>query len=77
VGGGDPLRNEETGAICDYDAGYAVGQVGGPAYPNASGSPLKSPGQWGCQHYGPCLLRSEGFIDGLQSISLMLPRGAR
>jgi ABC-type sugar transport system substrate-binding protein len=54
-------------AICDYDAGYALGQWVGQHIQSASGSPLKVL-DMGLPTLRPCLLRSEGFIDGLQSI---------
>jgi ribose transport system substrate-binding protein len=54
-------------AICDYDAGYALGQWVGQHIQSATGSPLKVL-DMGLPTLRPCLLRSEGFIDGLQSI---------
>ena len=54
-------------AICDYDAGYALGQWVGQHIQSVSGSPLKVL-DMGLPTLRPCLLRSEGFIDGLQSI---------
>jgi ribose transport system substrate-binding protein len=54
-------------AICDYDAGYALGQWVGQHIQSASGGPLKVL-DMGLPTLRPCLLRSEGFIDGLQSI---------
>jgi ribose transport system substrate-binding protein len=54
-------------AICDYDAGYTLGQWVGQHIQGASGSPLKVL-DMGLPTLRPCLLRSEGFIDGLQSI---------
>lgn len=54
-------------AICDYDAGYALGQWVGQHIQIASGSPPKVL-DMGLPTLRPCLLRSEGFIDGLQSI---------
>jgi ribose transport system substrate-binding protein len=54
-------------AICDYDAGYALGQWVGQHIQSASGRPLKVL-DMGLPTLRPCLLRSEGFIDGLQSI---------
>ena len=54
-------------AICDYDAGYALGQWVGQHIKSASGSPLKVL-DMGLPTLRPCLLRSDGFIDGLQSI---------
>jgi ribose transport system substrate-binding protein len=54
-------------AICDYDAGYALGQWVGQHIQSAS---ERSPRvlDMGLPTLRPCLLRSEGFIDGLQSI---------
>lgn len=54
-------------AICDYDAGFALGQWVGQNIESASGEPLKVL-DMGLPTLRPCLLRSEGFIDGLQSI---------
>ena len=54
-------------AICDYDAGYALGQWVGQHIQSTSGSPLKVL-DMGLPTLRPCLLRSEGFIDGLRSI---------
>jgi ribose transport system substrate-binding protein len=54
-------------AICDYDAGYALGQWVGQHIQIASGGPPKVL-DMGLPTLRPCLLRSEGFIDGLQSI---------
>jgi ribose transport system substrate-binding protein len=54
-------------AICDYDAGYSLGQWVGQHIQSDSGSPLKVL-DMGLPTLRPCLLRSEGFIDGLQSI---------
>jgi len=54
-------------AICDYDAGYALGQWVGQHIEGLSGGPLRVL-DMGLPTLRPCLLRSEGFIDGLQSI---------
>jgi ribose transport system substrate-binding protein len=54
-------------AICDYDAGYALGQWVGHNISNASELPLQVL-DMGLPTLRPCLLRSDGFIDGLQSI---------
>jgi len=54
-------------AICDYDAGYALGQWVGRHIQSASGNPLRVL-DMGLPTLRPCLLRSEGFIEGLQSI---------
>jgi ribose transport system substrate-binding protein len=52
-------------AICDYDAGFALGKW--------VGQQIRSPKSlkvldMGLPTLRPCLLRSDGFIDGLQSI---------
>ena len=54
-------------AICDYDAGYELGKWVGQHIQSASGGPLKVL-DMGLPTLRPCLLRSEGFIDGLQSL---------
>ena len=54
-------------AICDYDAGYALGQWVGQHIQSETGSRLRVL-DMGLPTLRPCLLRSEGFIDGLQSI---------
>lgn len=54
-------------AICDYDAGYTLGQWVGRHIQSASGGPLRVL-DMGLPTLRPCLLRSDGFIDGLQSI---------
>jgi len=54
-------------AICDYDAGFALGQWVGQHIHGASGSPLRVL-DMGLPTLRPCLLRSEGFIEGLQSV---------
>lgn len=54
-------------AICDYDAGYALGRWVGQHIQSASGNPLRVL-DMGLPTLRPCLLRSDGFIDGLQSI---------
>lgn len=54
-------------AICDYDAGYALGQWVGQNIKSASGQPLKVL-DMGLPTLRPCLLRSDGFIEGLESI---------
>ena len=53
-------------AICDYDAGFALGQWVGQHIKGA-GRPLRVL-DMGLPTLRPCLLRSEGFIDGLRSI---------
>lgn len=54
-------------AICDYDAGYALGQWVGRNISQAAGQPLRVL-DMGLPTLRPCLLRSDGFIEGLQSI---------
>lgn len=64
----NPVKGMKTlVAICDYDAGYALGQWVGQHIKSASGGPLRVL-DMGLPTLRPCLLRSEGFIDGLQSI---------
>jgi len=52
-------------AICDYDAGFALGMWVGQHI--RTGKPLRVL-DMGLPTLRPCLLRSEGFIDGLRSI---------
>jgi ribose transport system substrate-binding protein len=52
-------------AICDYDAGFALGMWVGQHL--RTGKPLRVL-DMGLPTLRPCLLRSEGFIDGLRSI---------
>ncbi|HRH45542.1 MAG TPA: sugar ABC transporter substrate-binding protein [Pyrinomonadaceae bacterium] len=54
-------------AICDYDAGYEMGVWVGNNIKNADGSPLRIL-DVGLPWLRPCLLRSEGFAEGVQSI---------
>lgn len=54
-------------AICDYDAGYELGVWVGNNVKNNDGSPLKIL-DVGLPWLRPCLLRSEGFVEGVQSI---------
>jgi ribose transport system substrate-binding protein len=54
-------------AICDYDAGYDLGIWVGNNVKNADGSPLRIL-DVGLPWLRPCLLRSEGFIDGVRSV---------
>jgi ribose transport system substrate-binding protein len=54
-------------AICDYDAGYALGIWIGDNVKKADGSPLRIL-DVGLPWLRPCLLRSEGFVDGVRSI---------
>jgi ribose transport system substrate-binding protein len=54
-------------AICDYDAGYEMGVWVGTRIKNQDGSPLRIL-DVGLPALRPCLLRSEGFVDGVRSI---------
>jgi len=54
-------------AICDYDAGFDMGVWVGGNVRNEDGSPLRIL-DVGLPWLRPCLLRSEGFIDGVRSV---------
>lgn len=54
-------------AICDYDAGYDLGVWVGENVKNEDGSPLRIL-DVGLPWLRPCLLRSEGFIEGVRSV---------
>ena len=54
-------------AICDYDAGFDLGTWVGSNVANDDGSPLRVL-DVGLPALRPCLLRSEGFVDGVRSI---------
>jgi len=54
-------------AICDYDAGYDLGVWVGENVKNPHDSPLRIL-DVGLPQLRPCLLRSEGFADGVKSI---------
>ena len=54
-------------AICDYDAGFDLGAWVGNNVNNADGSPLRIL-DVGLPWLRPCLLRSEGFVDGVRSV---------
>jgi ribose transport system substrate-binding protein len=54
-------------AICDYDAGYDLGVWVGKNVTNADASPLRIL-DVGLPWLRPCLLRSEGFVDGVRSV---------
>jgi ribose transport system substrate-binding protein len=54
-------------AICDYDAGFDLGTWVGVNVRNTDGSPLRIL-DVGLPWLRPCLLRSEGFVDGVRSI---------
>ena len=62
----NPVKGMKTlVAICDYDAGVALGMWVGQHL--RTGKPLRVL-DMGLPTLRPCLLRSNGFIDGLQSI---------
>lgn len=54
-------------AICDYDAGFDLGTWVGNNVKNSDGSPLRIL-DVGLPWLRPCLLRSEGFVEGVHSI---------
>lgn len=54
-------------AICDYDAGYDLGVWVGRNIKSKTGDALRCL-DMGLPTLRPCLLRSEGFIDGLKSV---------
>lgn len=54
-------------AICDYDAGYDLGVWVGENVKKADGSALRIL-DVGLPTLRPCLLRSEGFADGVRSV---------
>lgn len=54
-------------AICDYDAGFDLGTWVGSNVKNENGSPLRIL-DVGLPWLRPCLLRSEGFVDGVRSV---------
>jgi ribose transport system substrate-binding protein len=54
-------------AICDYDAGYDLGVWVGRNVENRGGAPLRIL-DVGLPWLRPCLLRSEGFADGVRSV---------
>jgi len=54
-------------AICDYDAGYDLGVWVGENVRKEDGSPLRIL-DVGLPWLRPCLLRSEGFADGVRSV---------
>ncbi|MBS1796849.1 MAG: sugar ABC transporter substrate-binding protein [Acidobacteria bacterium] len=53
-------------AICDYDAGYDLGVWVGENVKKADGAALRIL-DVGLPGLRPCLLRSEGFVDGVRS----------
>ncbi len=54
-------------AICDYDAGFALGEWVGNNVHKDDDTPLRIL-DVGLPWLRPCLLRSEGFVDGVRSI---------
>ena len=54
-------------AICDYDAGFDLGVWVGNHVRNDDGSPLRIL-DVGLPWLRPCLLRSEGFVEGVRSV---------
>jgi ribose transport system substrate-binding protein len=54
-------------AICDYDAGYDLGVWVGENIKNEDGTPLRIL-DVGLPTLRPCLLRSEGFVEGVRSV---------
>ncbi len=54
-------------AICDYDAGFELGTWVGNNVTKADGTPLRIL-DVGLPWLRPCLLRSEGFVDGVRSV---------
>jgi len=54
-------------AICDYDAGYELGVWVGNNVNKADGTPLRIL-DVGLPWLRPCLLRSEGFVEGVRSV---------
>ncbi|HQU82078.1 MAG TPA: sugar ABC transporter substrate-binding protein [Pyrinomonadaceae bacterium] len=54
-------------AICDYDAGYDLGVWVGENVKKDDGSPLRIL-DVGLPTLRPCLLRSEGFAEGVKSV---------
>src|SRR5258705_10349567 len=68
VVGANPVEGMKTlVAICDYDAGVALGQWVGRHIRSDSDKALKVL-DMGFPTLRPCLLRSDAFIDGLHSI---------
>ncbi|MBE7516543.1 MAG: sugar ABC transporter substrate-binding protein [Chloracidobacterium sp.] len=53
-------------AICDYDAGFALGEWVGSNVRRTDGAPLRIL-DVGLPWLRPCLLRSEGFVEGVRS----------
>ncbi|HEV8430866.1 MAG TPA: sugar ABC transporter substrate-binding protein [Pyrinomonadaceae bacterium] len=55
-------------AICDYDAGFDLGVWVGQNIRNKTGSGALRILDVGLPWLRPCLLRSEGFVEGLRSV---------
>ncbi|MGI9036591.1 MAG: sugar ABC transporter substrate-binding protein, partial [Pyrinomonadaceae bacterium] len=54
-------------AICDYDAGFDLGVWVGENIQNSNGEPLRIL-DVGLPTLRPCLIRSEGFAEGVKSV---------
>lgn len=54
-------------AICDYDAGFDLGTWVGNSVKKVDGSPIRIL-DVGLPWLRPCLLRSEGFVEGVRSV---------
>jgi len=64
----NPVKGMSTlVAICDYDAGFDLGTWVGDNVRNEDGSPLRIL-DVGLPWLRPCLLRSEGFVEGVRSV---------
>lgn len=64
----NPVEGMQTlVAICDYDAGYDLGVWVGNNVKKESGEALRIL-DVGLPWLRPCLLRSEGFVDGVRSL---------
>jgi ABC-type sugar transport system substrate-binding protein len=64
----NPVKGMKTlEAICDYDAGWALGEWVGKHIQKEDGQPLQIL-DLGLPTLRPCLMRSEGFIEGVRSV---------
>jgi ribose transport system substrate-binding protein len=64
----NPVKGMRTlVAICDYDAGFDLGVWIGKNVVRSNGEPLRIL-DVGLPWLRPCLLRSEGFFDGVRSV---------
>ena len=64
----NPIKGMKTlEAICDYDSGWALGEWVGKHIQKEDGQPLKIL-DLGLPTLRPCLMRSEGFIEGVRSV---------